>query len=995
MKKTLAIILTLALMLCMIPGTAFAETPTPRTTVMVQLSAEKATYNGQDQKPTVTSVTQDGNPVTSGYTVVWTKKDSSSTTLYEIKDAGTYTATVTIGSGDSALTGDAEFTINPLDLSTLTNSQINVTPKVSLYDDTTPPPTVTVTVDGKALPSDDFELAEIKDANAGTKNITIKAPDGATNTTNEKAISNAYTIDPIDLSKATMSYTGTLSSTDLNKNENDLKVQLLAGTKVMQNLSGGGSAQVKNNYLEVRSIEYYNGSAWTTNKPTTTVTKIRYGVSTNNNVSGSNVVAGITLTCAVDVTKSLNSNDFVLTTANGNTTFPNETYTGSPITPAVRVYSKKADGKIGTLLDSRYYSVSYGQNNTIATQTVTITATGINGYTGSVTNTFYIQPRDINGAGISISNIGSGTQNNSTAPSFTVKYNNKELVKGTDYTVTNVNTSVVGNGTGKLTIRGNGNFDGSREISFNVAAKNLDDATVSPTYFSQSVDYSGSNQTPSFTVYHGTDYVSPSYYKIRYDYTDANNVKKSAYEAKDARTYTVYIEGTTTTYGGSKYIGTFTIKKIDTANVNVTASQASTTSALNVTVRSKYTNATFTQGKDYTVSTPWFSGGKGHITITPTADGNLTGASISHTYTVAGKSIASCTVTLDKTSFNYTGSTITPTVTVRDGYTLLTKGTDYTVTYKDAAGKVVTSPRDAGTYTVEISGTNGYSGTVTRTFTIVGTDISNYMVTLKEASVNADGYSKTPQIVSVKYGYTTLSSVNYTVSYENAAGTKVYSMSTPGTYKVVVTGKNGYSGSTYATFRIVGTPQTINITKTAYKVYVDSESFKINATATGDGTGFSYTSNNPSVATVSATGVVTVHKLGRAVITVTTTGMKKSEPASDEVYVKVHPKKTTLTRKPWTNGKKGSFKVRWAKQDDVTKYQIRYSRDKDFSTGSYLTKTVNDANVKGTQSTTVSGLKRGAKYYVKVRAIKEVYNENGTKITYYGTWSNWRSVRTN
>lgn len=339
-----------------------------------------------------------------------------------------------------------------------------------------------------------------------------------------------------------------------------------------------------------------------------------------------------------------------------------------------------------------------------------------------------------------------------------------------------------------------------------------------------------------------------------------------------------------------------------------------------------------------------------------------------------------------------------PSVVVKD-YSLnktLVLNSDYTVTYKDAAGKTVAGFKDAGTYTVIITGIGAYSGTTSLTYTINGIDISGYTVTLKESSVKADGYNKVPVIVSVKNGYyTTLSSADYTVAYEDAAGKTVYSMSTPGTYKVVVTGKNGYSGSTYATFRIVGTPQEIKIAKTSYKVYKDSDSFKINATATGDGTGFSYVSSNPEVATVSATGVVTIHKIGRAKITVTTTGMKKSEPASDDVYVKVYPDKTKITQKPQTEGNKGSFRARWEKQDDVTYYEIRYARNSKFTSGTYLTKKVNASTLNyTTQSTKVTGLKSGARYYVKVRAVKVVTNDYGQQLKYYGTWSNWRSVVT-
>ncbi|MDY5819044.1 MAG: Ig-like domain-containing protein, partial [Treponema sp.] len=240
--------------------------------------------------------------------------------------------------------------------------------------------------------------------------------------------------------------------------------------------------------------------------------------------------------------------------------------------------------------------------------------------------------------------------------------------------------------------------------------------------------------------------------------------------------------------------------------------------------------------------------------------------------------------------------------------------------------------------------------------------------------------------------YSSLSSNDYTVSYQDATGKTVYSMSAPGTYRVVVTGKNGYSGSTYATFRIVGTPQTVTVNQDSYKVYPTSDSFKITAKATGDGTGFTYTSSNPAVASVSSTGYVTIHKVGKAVITVATTGNKKSEPASEDVTVKVYPNKGKISQKPWTNGKKAQMKVRWNYQDGVTKYQIRYSRDKNFKSGTYLTKTVN-AHGKDytTQSTTLTKLKRGYTYYFKVRAV---YTDPVTGDNYYGSWSGWRSAKT-
>ncbi len=58
----------------------------------------------------------------------------------------------------------------------------------------------------------------------------------------------------------------------------------------------------------------------------------------------------------------------------------------------------------------------------------------------------------------------------------------------------------------------------------------------------------------------------------------------------------------------------------------------------------------------------------------------------------------------------YTGKALAPKVTVKDGTKTLTKGTDYTVTYKDNV--------NAGTASVIIEGIGDYTGSITREFTI-------------------------------------------------------------------------------------------------------------------------------------------------------------------------------------------------------------------------------------------------------------------------------------
>lgn len=353
-----------------------------------------------------------------------------------------------------------------------------------------------------------------------------------------------------------------------------------------------------------------------------------------------------------------------------------------------------------------------------------------------------------------------------------------------------------------------------------------------------------------------------------------------------------------------------------------------------------------------------------------------------------------CTVAFrdGRSSAVYTGYAIPIDVYVLDGTTTLTKGVHYNVVYRNSAGKVVSTIRDAGTYTIEVVGDGGYTGTKTLTFTVTGNDISSYTVTLDKSSANATGYAITlPRVLSVARGSAKLTTSDYTVSYKDSDDKTVSRIVNPGTYKVVVTGAGKYSGSTYAVFTVAGKSQSITGVKSTYKAYPGGEVIQLYPKAT-EGR-FTYTSSDSTVATVSASGLVTPLKAGRAKITIKTTGTTTYDPATYSTVIKVYPKKAVMTKKPWNYGKKGQVKVRWYKQDNVTRYEIRYSRAKNFAKGTYITKKVNAAqNDYTTQSTTLKNLKSGQRYYVKVRAVKEVYNDYGKKLTYYGAWSGWKSV---
>ena len=82
---------------------------------------------------------------------------------------------------------------------------------------------------------------------------------------------------------------------------------------------------------------------------------------------------------------------------------------------------------------------------------------------------------------------------------------------------------------------------------------------------------------------------------------------------------------------------------------------------------------------------------------------------------------------------------------------------------------------------------------------------------------------------------------------------------------------------------------------------------------------------------------------------------------------------------------KRSFTVKTAKQSGIKGYQIQYSTSKSFT--KKTTKTVKVSTTKGLNKT-VKNLKRGKKYYVRVRAYK-----TSNKKTVYSSWSASKNIK--
>ncbi len=162
-----------------------------------------------------------------------------------------------------------------------------------------------------------------------------------------------------------------------------------------------------------------------------------------------------------------------------------------------------------------------------------------------------------------------------------------------------------------------------------------------------------------------------------------------------------------------------------------------------------------------------------------------------------------------------------------------------------------------------------------------------------------------------------------------------------------------------------------------------TKAFALGAKTSGDGA-LSYRSSDSKVASVDAKGKVTLKGVGVCTITVTAAETANYKSATASVKVTVNPKKAAISKVKTVKGKK--LKVSWKKDTTVSGYEIQCALKKNFKSGLKKT-TIKKAK---TTSTTIKKLKKGKKYYVRVRAYKTV-KVNGKNVTLRGSWS---SVKT-
>ncbi len=330
--------------------------------------------------------------------------------------------------------------------------------------------------------------------------------------------------------------------------------------------------------------------------------------------------------------------------------------------------------------------------------------------------------------------------------------------------------------------------------------------------------------------------------------------------------------------------------------------------------------------------------------------------------------VANCEITLDQTEYVYDGQAKEPEVTVKNGDEVVAAD-EYTVEYKNNT--------DAGTATVAVTGKGILTGNKEVTFTIapaeqeVTVPVSSFTKTEGDAAFALNASGREGAVL-------TYSSSDAKIVSVDAEGNVTPLKAGTATITVKASAKN-YKDAT-ASVNVTVIKKVLNVTKTSVTKTEGNKAFSLGVKTNVKAT-VTYKTSNKNVATVNKKGKVTVKGPGRAVITVTG---KASGRATETVKITVTVKPSAKLSAKATALKGKKAQVTWKRNKKATGYQIVVATDKSFKN---VVKTVNIKKNK-TVKTSVKGLKKGKKYYVRVRSYKKASGGN-----VYSSWSKAKPVK--
>ena len=602
------------------------------------------------------------------------------------------------------------------------------------------------------------------------------------------------------------------------------------------------------------------------------------------------------------------------------------TYTGEAIVPTTVTVK---DGT--TVIPASEYTVTHGNNTNAGKATVTVKDQDGGNYVVSGTATFTITKAALSSVTVSLKGWTYGdtaktptVSGNLGGGNVTYQYKADNASTYTSTVPTNAGTYTV-----KATVAESANYKAATATgSFTIAPKTVTNAAV--TLSQTSYAYTGRAFQPSVTVKDGTTVIPASEYTVAY--TDNTNVGTATVTVSDRAGGNYVVSGT----------ATFTITKAALSGVSVslggwtygdTAKTPTVSGNLgnaNVTYQYKaadaadetYTNVVPTNAGTYTVK----------ATVAESA--NYAAATATRNFTIVPKAISKATVE-NIGEQEFTGRTIMPTVTVKDGTVVLTDA-DYSVAYANNI--------DAGTANVTITGKGNYTGSTSVKFTIaqaaapVVVDDSGATVTAPDTTKeNVAG--KLDETGKTKYNKDSKGEV--TTDEEIILGNVKKAMGVTGTNSTMITAQVTTSGSATKAMTVLpyaqgadsrknftvkklnadGTIETIdsrNVVKMAAGLKLELENGAIYAiswtTPSSSGSGSSYTSGQSFTTDLPADSInrVTVNgkKLDSKYYTVSSNGSGSIVTLTDAYLATLKAGKYTVKIENKTHVSTGTFTIK-------------------------------------------------------------------------------------
>ena len=162
------------------------------------------------------------------------------------------------------------------------------------------------------------------------------------------------------------------------------------------------------------------------------------------------------------------------------------------------------------LTENTDFRVAYTDNINAGKGTATIT--GIGNYTGKVTRTFTISPKNVSELDIRVQNSNLVYNGYTQSPVISVYDGATQLTEGYDYKVTS--SMAVNVGDASVTLIGQNNYTGSRTVSFSISAVSLTNAEVIPD--TKVYTYDGTAKKPGVSVKLNGVYLAASCYTVSY-----------------------------------------------------------------------------------------------------------------------------------------------------------------------------------------------------------------------------------------------------------------------------------------------------------------------------------------------------------------------------------------------------------------------------------------------------------------------------------------------